>query len=165
MTKLADTLGLKLRSEKGTHSRLGGANIDGKRIVLAVAETFMNDSGLAAAAIITRYLDGDATRLVVVHDELDLAPGVVRIKVGGGTAGHNGLRSIEQHAKRLDFCRIRIGIGKPQGREQGARHVLSRPSRAEAELLQLGIELAADAAELVVSEGVDRAMTTVNARQ
>ena len=126
----------------------------------------MNDSGRAAAVIIDRYIDGDATKLVVVHDELDLAPGVVKIKVGGGTAGHNGLRSIEQHAKRLDFSRIRIGVGKPHGREHGAKHVLSRPSnKAEAELLALGIELAADAAGLIVSEGLDRAMTTVNARQ
>lgn len=139
--------------------------MDGKRIVLAVAETFMNDSGRAAVAIIDRYLDGDPTKLVVVHDELDLEPGVVRIKVGGGTAGHNGLRSIEQHAKRLDFCRVRIGIGKPQGREQGAKHVLSRPSKAEAELLALGVVLAADVVELIVSEGIDRAMTTVNVRQ
>lgn len=165
VTKLAERLNLKLRTEKGISARVAGVSLDGKRIVLAIAETFMNDSGRAAAAVVSRYLDGDATKLVVVHDELDLAPGVVRIKVGGGTAGHNGLRSIEQHTKRLDFCRIRIGIGKPQGREQGAKHVLSRPSKAEVELLALGIELAADAVELVVAEGIERAMTTVNARQ
>lgn len=165
VTKLASRLNVSLRTEKGLFARVAGVSVAGKRVVLGVAETFMNDSGLAAAAVVNRYLDGDATKLVVVHDELDLAPGIVRIKVGGGTAGHNGLRSIEQHTKRLDFGRIRIGIGKPQGREQGAKHVLSRPYKTEAELFALGIELAADAAELVVAEGIDRAMTSVNARQ
>jgi PTH1 family peptidyl-tRNA hydrolase len=162
--RLAGDLGATLRAEKGTHSRVGSVTAGNKRIVLAVAETFMNDSGLAASALVGRYLDGDVTRLVVVHDELDLAPGVVRIKVGGGTAGHNGLRSIEQHIKRLDFVRVRIGIGKPSSREHGARHVLSKPSKADAELVALGVALAADAVEMIVEEGVERAMTSVNAR-
>jgi PTH1 family peptidyl-tRNA hydrolase len=138
---------------------------DGRRVVFAIAETFMNDSGLAATGVVSRFLDGDAARLVVVHDELDLPPGTVRIKIGGGTAGHNGLRSIEQHLKRLDFCRVRIGIGKPPSRDRGASHVLSKPARAESELISLGVELAADAVELIIGEGGDQAMTSVNARQ
>lgn len=162
---LGSRFGVDLRSEKGVYARVGAVQADGKRVVFAVAETFMNESGLAALGVVNRFLDGDATRLVVVHDELDLPPGTVRVKVGGGTAGHNGLRSIDQHLKRLDFCRIRIGIGKPPSRERGASHVLSKPSRAESELVALGVELAADAIELVISDGPEQAMTQVNARQ
>jgi PTH1 family peptidyl-tRNA hydrolase len=156
---------VSLRTEKGTHARIAAVEADSRRVVFAVAETFMNESGLAALGVVGRFLDGDVTRLLVVHDELDLPPGIVRIKVGGGTAGHNGLRSINQHLKRLDFSRVRIGIGKPPGREHGVSHVLAKPSRAEAELVALGIELAADAVELVITDGPDQAMTTVNARQ
>lgn len=162
---LCHRYGVLARSEKGTHARVAAVEADARRVVFAIAETFMNESGLAALGVVSRYLDGDAARLLVVHDELDLAPGVVRVKVGGGTAGHNGLRSIDQHLKRLDFCRVRIGIGKPPGRGRGASHVLARPAKAEAELVELGIELAADAVELVLSEGIAQAMTTVNARQ
>ena len=81
----------------------------------------MNDSGLAGRALVGRYLDGDPTRLVVIHDELDLPTGTVRVKIGGGTAGHNGLRSLDNHLKSLDFCRVRIGIGKPPGRVRWRR--------------------------------------------
>jgi PTH1 family peptidyl-tRNA hydrolase len=153
------------RTEKGTHARVAAVEADACRVVFAIAETYMNESGLAALGVVSRFLDGDATRLLVVHDELDLAPGVVRVKVGGGTAGHNGLKSIDQHLKRLDFSRVRIGIGKPPSRAHGVSHVLAKPSRAEAELVSLGIELAADAVELVITEGVNQAMTIVNARQ
>jgi peptidyl-tRNA hydrolase, PTH1 family len=162
---LCRRFGVSARTEKGTHARVAAVEADGRRIVFAIAETFMNDSGLAALGVVSRFLDGDATRLIVVHDELDLAPGIVRVKVGGGTAGHNGLKSINQHLKRLDFSRVRIGIGKPPGREQGVSHVLAKPSKAEAELVALGIELAADAVELVITDGVNQAMTIVNARQ
>jgi peptidyl-tRNA hydrolase, PTH1 family len=162
---LCRRFGVSPRTEKGTHARVAAVEADGRRVVFAIAETYMNESGLAAQGVVSRFLDGDATHLLVVHDELDLAPGVVRVKVGGGTAGHNGLRSINQHLKRLDFCRVRIGIGKPPSREHGVSHVLAKPARAEAELVALGIELAADAVELIISEGPDQAMTTVNARQ
>lgn len=146
-------------------ARVGGVATGAGRLVLAASDQFMNESGIAAVAIVRRYLDGDEHRLVVVHDELDLPPGVVRVKVGGGTAGHNGLRSIEQHLKSLEFCRVRIGIGKPLGREGGVDHVLGRPGRKEAELLALGEELAVSALEMIVNDGVDKAMTEINQRR
>lgn len=162
---LAERLGATLKSEKGTFAKIATVSAGPQRVVLAVSETFMNDSGRAAAPVVSRFLDGDASRLVVVHDELDLAPGVVRIKVGGGTAGHNGLRSLEQHLHRLDFIRVRIGIGKPQSREQGAKHVLSRPSKAEVDVMRAGIDMAADAVELICEQGAAAAMTIINARE
>ena len=90
----------------------------------------MNDSGRAVAPLVRRYGIDDLTRLVVVHDELDLPLGTVRVKAGGGLAGHNGLRSIKAHLHSDAFTRVRIGIGKPPGgKEHGADHVL-RPRRA-----------------------------------
>jgi PTH1 family peptidyl-tRNA hydrolase len=132
--------------------------------VLAVPQAYMNESGGAVRGLVRRYSVHDAARLVVVHDELDLPPGTVRLKLGGGTAGHNGLRSIDSHLHSLDFVRVRIGIGKPPGRMAGADYVLRRPGRADAELLAVALEAAADAVELVLERGVEAAMNVVNAR-
>lgn len=102
------------------------------------------------------------TRLVVVHDELDLPSGRVKVKVGGGTAGNNGLKSIHAHLHTGDYLRIRIGIGKPPGRQPGADYVLKRPGAAERELLRVAAEVAADAVELIVTSGVEAAMNRIN---
>ena len=109
-----------------------------------------------------RHKVDDPSRLIVVHDELDLPPGVVRIKVGGGLAGNNGLRSITQHLKSQEFVRVRIGIGKPPSKERGADHVLSRLPKAERELLDLAIVKAADAVEVLLADGSDAAMRQFN---
>lgn len=124
----------------------------------------MNESGLAVRPLVRRYGIGDLGRLVVVHDELDLPVGTVRVKVGGGLAGHNGLRSIDAHLHSRDFVRVRIGIGKPPGRQAGVDHVLRRPGKAEREQLDVSIELAADAVEAVLAEGPDAAMNAINGR-
>lgn len=124
----------------------------------------MNDSGLAVSALSRRYVDSHPNSLVVVHDELDLEPGVVRVKIGGGIAGHNGLRSIEQHLHTRDFLRVRIGVGKPPGRALGVDHVLRRPAKAERELIAVALELAADAVEAVLADGPVAAMNRFNSR-
>jgi PTH1 family peptidyl-tRNA hydrolase len=135
----------------------------GRRVVLALPTTYMNDSGMAVGALIRRHKVEDPTQLIVVHDELDLPPGVVRVKVGGGLAGNNGLRSISQHLKTQDYVRVRIGIGKPPSKERGADHVLSRLPKAERELLDIAIVTAADAVELLLADGPEAAMTKFNA--
>ena len=89
----------------------------------------------------------DLDRLVVVHDELDLPPGRIKVKVGGGLAGNNGLQSIKAHLHTDDFVRVRIGVGKPPGARSGADHVLRRPGKAERAELDVAIEEAADAVE------------------
>jgi PTH1 family peptidyl-tRNA hydrolase len=123
----------------------------------------MNDSGLAVRPLAKRYLGAEpGEQLVIVHDELDLPPGTVRVKAGGGTAGHNGLRSIEAHLHRRDFLRVRIGIGKPPSPARGVDHVLKRPSKAEKDLLAVAVEIAADAVEVILAEGVDAAMNRFN---
>jgi PTH1 family peptidyl-tRNA hydrolase len=140
------------------------ARIAGKRVVLAFPTTYMNDSGQAVGALLRRHKVTDPAQLIVVHDELDLPPGIVRVKVGGGLAGNNGLRSIVQHIKTHDFLRIRIGIGKPPSKERGVDHVLSRLPKAERELLDVAIVRAADAVEVLLSEGINTAMTQFNVR-
>ena len=105
---------------------------------LAFPTTYMNDSGSRCCALMRRYGIDDPTQLVVVHDELDLPPGTVRVKLGGGLAGNNGLRSMTQHLQTQDYLRVRIGIGKPPSKERGADHVLSRLPKAERELRHRG---------------------------
>ncbi len=132
-------------------------------MALAVPTTYMNESGLAVVALVRRFGIGDLGRLVVVHDELDLPPGRVKVKRGGGTAGNNGLRSIHAHLHDPGYVRVRVGIGKPPGHRSGADHVLRRPGAAERAVLEVAVEVAADAVERILGEGVDAAMTTVNA--
>ena len=137
--------------------------VDGRRLALAFPQTYMNDSGMAVAPLVRRFGVGDdLERLVVVHDELDLPVGRIRVKVGGGLAGHNGLKSIKAHLHSDAFCRVRIGIGKPPGRREGVDHVLRAPAKAERELLAVAIEEAADAVEMILAEGAAPAMNRFN---
>lgn len=156
--------GARLRHEKGTRAESATVKIGGRAIALAVPQTFMNDSGVAVRALARRYVGSDPVKIVVVHDELDLPPGVVRVKQGGGLAGHNGLRSIERHLHSREFLRVRIGVGKPPGRLEGVDHVLRRPSKADREALAVALELAADAVEVLLADGLAAAMNRFNTR-
>jgi PTH1 family peptidyl-tRNA hydrolase len=139
-------------------------NAQTKHLLLAMPTTFMNESGNAVGPLARRYAISDPLKIIVVHDELDLEPGVVKIKSGGGLAGHNGLASITQHLKTQDFLRVRIGVGKPPSKEQGGDHVLSKIPARERELLDISVQVAADAVQLIVAEGLDAAMRNINAR-
>ncbi len=141
-----------------------GTGIDAPRVALAFPLTFMNESGRAVAALIRRYRIETPEQLIIVHDELDLDPGVLKLKSGGGLAGHNGLRSITQHLKTKDYLRVRIGVGKPPNKERGASHVLTRVPARQRELLDVTIAEAADAVEAIVADGIDVAMNRYNSR-
>ena len=160
---LADRHHQRLRNERGTRSLAATARIAGHAVVLAVPSTYMNESGLAVGALVRRFGPLPIDHLVIVHDELDLAVGRVKVKVGGGTAGHNGLRSVHAHVHDDGYVRVRVGIGKPPGRQQGVDHVLRPPGRAERQSLAVATETAADAVEAVVAEGAQAAMSRVNA--
>lgn len=141
----------------------GEVSFGGHRVALAWPQTYYNDSGLAVAALARRYdLVDDVDHIIVVHDELDLPPGRLKVKVGGGLAGNNGLRSIKAHLHTDGFVRVRIGVGKPPGREEGANHVLRKPGKRERTELDVTIEQAADAVEMIVREGVEAAMGVYN---
>jgi peptidyl-tRNA hydrolase, PTH1 family len=135
---------------------------DSHRVVLAFPTTFMNESGQAVRKLVRRYGFKSIDGLIVVQDELDLPPGTVRIKKGGGLGGHNGLRSVSAHMGTDDYIRVRIGVGKPSNKEQGAQHVLSKVPAAERQLLDVAVNVAADAVEKIVTHGVDAAMNTFN---
>ncbi|NQY57969.1 MAG: aminoacyl-tRNA hydrolase [Ilumatobacteraceae bacterium] len=140
-------------------------HIDDQRVALAFPLTFMNESGQAVGAMVRRYRIESPEFVIVIQDELDLPPGELKVKAGGGLAGHNGLRSINQHLKSNDFLRIRIGVGKPQHKDLGKGHVLGRIPRRERELLDERVADAADAAELIITDGVDAAMQRFNTRR
>jgi peptidyl-tRNA hydrolase, PTH1 family len=159
---LAKRHGARLRKSK-ERALVDEVRVDGKRLALAVPTTYMNDSGRAVAPLARRF--GVAPdHIVIVHDELDLEPAVLRVKVGGGLAGHNGLRSIKQHLHDDGFVRVRIGVGKPRSKEQGADHVLSRFGKRTRQEMAVTIEEAADAVEKILSAGVDAAMNEYNGR-
>lgn len=140
------------------------ASINGARVVLAFPQTYMNDSGIAVSALAKWHDIDDVTRIVIVHDELDLEVGRLKLKEGGGLAGNNGLKSVKSHLKTDEFLRVRIGIGKPPGKAHGADHVLKKPSKAEQAELDIVIQEAADAVELIIGSGMAAAMNAVNAR-
>ena len=135
-----------------------------KFLVLAFPQTYMNLSGESVARLVRRYgVEGDvATRLVIVHDELDLPTGRIKVKEGGGTAGHNGLESIKAHLRTNAFLRVRIGVGKPPGRQAGADYVLRRPGKAERAERDVSVEEAADAVEWLLTDGPAAAMNRFN---
>jgi PTH1 family peptidyl-tRNA hydrolase len=137
--------------------------VDGKRVALAVPLTYMNESGQAVVALARRF-GVDAAHLVIVHDELDLPPATLKVKAGGGLAGHNGLRSIKSHLHSDEFLRVRIGVGKPVSKERGADHVLNRFSKRERQEIDVTLEDAADAVELIAAQGVEAAMNRYNTR-
>lgn len=159
---LAHRHGGELRLERGLRARAATVRIGEDTVALAVPTTYMNESGASVRPLVRRYGIEDLTHLVVVHDELDLPPGRLRVKVGGGLAGHNGLRSIRAHLHADPFARVRIGIGKPPDPRRGADHVLRRPTRAERDVLAEVVERAADAVEVLVTEGPDAAMRVAN---
>jgi PTH1 family peptidyl-tRNA hydrolase len=157
---LARRHGGKLRKQK-ERSLTDEVTVGGKRMALAIPLTYMNLSGEAVAPLVRRY-GVEPAQLVVVQDEMDFELGRLQVKNGGGLAGHNGLKSIVAHLHTQDFVRVRIGIGKPPGSRQGADHVLRRFSKAERQEIDVVLEEAADAVELILAEGVEVAMNRVN---
>jgi PTH1 family peptidyl-tRNA hydrolase len=135
------------------------------KVVFAIPTTFMNESGQAVRLLMKRHnlkFDSDIAQLIIVHDELDLEPGVVRAKVGGGLAGHNGLRSITSHLSTQDYARVRIGVGKPPSADEGADHVLRKVAPADRVILDAAVGVAADVVESFVLRGSAVTMNTYN---
>jgi PTH1 family peptidyl-tRNA hydrolase len=157
---LAKRHGGRLRKRR-ERALVDEVTIDGKRVALAVPLTYVNDSGHAVGALVRRF--GVAPEeLVVVHDELDLPVAEFKVKSGGGLAGHKGLRSIVEHLHTQDFQRVRLGVGKPVSKERGADHVLNRFGKRERAEVDVTVEQAADAVEVIARDGIDAAMNRFN---
>lgn len=159
---LAKRHGARLRASRATRSLAGEVRVGDNLLALAFPQTFMNESGVAVVPLLRRHGVTEVAHLVVIHDELDLPVGRVKVKSGGGTAGHNGLRSIQAHVHDAGFVRVRIGIGKPPGRQAGADYVLGAPRGGERSDLDVAIEQAADAVEMILSAGPEAAMNHFN---
>lgn len=128
--------------------------VGGPKVVLATPSSYMNESGGAVAGLM-KYYDVPVERVVVIHDELDIDAGLVRLKQGGGEGGHNGLRSISQSIGSKDYLRVRLGIGRPPGRQDPADFVLKDFSKAErTEVLPFLLDEGADAVEALIEVGL-----------
>jgi len=154
------------RLRKGKELALADeVRIGPNRVALAFPQTYMNNSGDSVRLLVKRYGIDEPARLVVVHDELDLPVGRLKLKLGGGLAGNNGLKSIKAHLATDEFARVRIGIGKPPSSQQGADHVLRPPGKAERAELDIVVQEAADAVEMAAADGFEVAMNRYNARR
>jgi PTH1 family peptidyl-tRNA hydrolase len=158
--ELAGSLHADITQEKH-HALLGRVRIDSAEAVLVKPQTYMNDSGRAVAAVL-RDAYRTVSDLIVLHDDLDLPLGSVRVKVGGGHGGHNGLRSIIEYLGSPDFIRVRIGISRPALNMDAADYVLSPFLAEERPTVSEAVAKAAEAARLIVVEGPKRAMDIVN---
>lgn len=134
---------------------------DGEELIVAKPQGFMNTSGGPVSQLMRKY-GVEPERLVVLHDELDIEPGTIRVKHGGGLAGHNGLKSIAEKTGTRDWYRVRIGIGRPPGRMPVTDWVLSAPRGEAAEMLAHGCALAADAVPCLLDEGLAQAQSRFN---
>jgi PTH1 family peptidyl-tRNA hydrolase len=157
---LASRVGGRFKSHKARADVIEG-RLAGQRVVLAKPRSYMNESGGPVSSL-RDFFKVPLERLVVVHDELDLPYGGLRLKFGGGDNGHNGLKSLRRSLGSGEFNRVRIGIGRPPGRMDAAAFVLRDFSAAERKELDVLVEQAADSIEALVVDGMDKAQNTFN---
>ncbi|MGI8721367.1 MAG: aminoacyl-tRNA hydrolase [Geodermatophilaceae bacterium] len=160
---IADTHGVALKRGRGRLARVvcSSTRLAGSRVLLATLTTYMNESGQAVRPLLD-YYKAEPGSLIVVHDELDLPFGTVRIKQGGGDNGHNGLRSITRSVHGPDYIRIRIGVGRPVGRQAPADFVLRDFSAAERTELPPILDRAAGGVSLIIAGGVVHAQNELH---
>jgi PTH1 family peptidyl-tRNA hydrolase len=164
--ELARRLSVRFTAPRGIRAevaegRLGLPGPDSQRLVLGKSRTFMNETGGAVTALLNFYkLTPD--RMIAVHDELDIGPGQLRVKFGGGDNGHNGLKSIRKSLGTGDYFRVRVGVGRPPGRQDPADFLLSNFPAGERENVAVEVARAADAVESLVTDGLERTQSTFN---
>ena len=155
--ELARLQNLRFKNEAKFHGLTARGQLHGHEMLLLKPQTFMNVSGRAVGALAQFYKIAPA-EILVVHDELDLPPGVARLKLGGGHGGHNGLKDIIAHLGSKDFWRLRLGIGHPGERTDVAGYVLNDPRREERELIDAAMQRALDVAHLIIEGKTEAAM-------
>jgi PTH1 family peptidyl-tRNA hydrolase len=163
---VADLLAGRMGSGFTVHKKSGAdvatGRLGGRSVVLAKPRCYMNESGRQVAPL-AKFYSVPPADIVVIHDELDIEFGRIRLKFGGGVAGHNGLRSVGSALGSNDFQRVRIGIGRPPGRMDGASFVLANFTSAERREVPTICEQAADATELLLKDGLEPAQNIVHA--
>ncbi|ALX04070.1 MULTISPECIES: aminoacyl-tRNA hydrolase [Aeromicrobium] len=158
---LADRMGGRFKAHASGRAEVVEGRLAGERAVLGRPRSYMNESG-GPVSTLMKYFDVDAEHLVVVHDELDIDFGALRLKLGGGDNGHNGLKSIRQSIGTGDFHRVRVGIGRPPGRQSVHDFVLKPYSSTERKDLPVYLEEAADAIESLVTRGLSETQSAFN---
>jgi len=160
LDELAGRMSAPFKTQK-TRCEVAEGRLAGSPAVLAKPTSYMNESG-GPVSLVSRFYKLDVANLIVVHDELDLPFGTIRLKRGGGEGGHNGLKSISSALGSKDYVRVRFGIGRPPGRQDPADYVLREFAAAERKDLEYLIDRAADAAEAVLTEGLTAAQNEYN---
>lgn len=160
--KFAETVGLSLKRQ-AHQAVLGTGRVVGQEVMVLLPQTYMNRSGVSVVSA-CKAKGIAAEDLIVVHDEIDLPFGALRIKAGGGHGGHNGLRSIVEHLGSRDFIRLRVGVGRPVGQTDVARYVLGPFSAAEKSQLDNVLASSVKALEVLLQSGVQQAMNEFNNR-
>ncbi|HEU4907894.1 MAG TPA: aminoacyl-tRNA hydrolase [Propionibacteriaceae bacterium] len=164
--ELVRRIHIRFRAARGMRAevaegRIGPPGGDGPRLILAKSRTFMNETGWAVTRLLA-YYKLEPSQMIVVHDELDIDPGQLRVKFGGGDNGHNGLKSIRAALGTGDFYRVRVGVGRPPGRQDPANFLLSDIPASAREAISVEIGRAADAVESLVVAGLDRTQNVFN---
>jgi PTH1 family peptidyl-tRNA hydrolase len=164
--ELAVRMNVRFRAARGMRAeiaegRIGPPGQDAPRLILGKSRTFMNESGWAVARLLA-YYKLTPSQMIVVHDELDLDAGQLRVKLGGGDNGHNGLKSIRSSLGTGDFYRVRIGVGRPPGRQDPADFLLSDFPSSAREAVDIEIGRAADAIESLLVVGLDKTQSEFN---
>ena len=163
LDRLLEGRGMALRSEGRFSGRVARVELAGREVWLLAPETFMNHSGEAVGRL-ARFYKIPVNEILVAHDELDLAPGAVRLKVGGGDGGHNGLKDITSHLGTQDYWRLRIGIGHPGDRNEVVNYVLKPPRREEQADIDIAIERALDLMPLIEKDDWNAAIQRANTK-
>lgn len=160
---LAERSGARWKAHKA-HAEVSETRVEGVPAVLAKPRSYMNRSGGPVAGL-SSYYKVPLERIVVIHDDLDIEFGALKLKRGGGAGGHNGLRSINASMQGPDYIRVRFGVGRPPGRMDAATYVLKDFSAVERKELELNIERAADAARTVLTDGLEKAQNVYHTAQ
>ncbi|MEV0245018.1 aminoacyl-tRNA hydrolase [Nocardia sp. NPDC050712] len=158
---LAERVGGRFAVHKKSGADLLQARLDGRQVLIAKPRSFMNVSGRPVAAL-AKFFSVPPTEVIVVHDELDLPFGAIKLKRGGGEGGHNGLRSVSSALTTKDYLRTRIGIGRPPGRQDPADYVLKQFAVPERKEVPVIVEQAADAVELLLRVGLETAQNQLH---
>jgi peptidyl-tRNA hydrolase, PTH1 family len=164
--ELARRMGVRFRVLRGVRAesaegRIGPPGGEAPRLVLARSRTFMNETGWAVTRLLS-YYKLEPAQMIVVHDELDIDPGQLRVKFGGGDNGHNGLKAIRKSLGNGEFFRVRIGVGRPPGRQDPADYLLSNFPASAREAVEVEIGRAADAVESLVLVGLEKTQSAFN---
>ena len=158
---LAARIGAPFKAHSSKRADVVEGRLGGERVVLARSRSFMNDSG-GAVATLASYYGIEPDHVIAIHDEIDIDLDQLRVKFGGGDNGHNGLKSMRGHLGTGDFYRVRVGIGRPEGRQPAADYVLAKLRPKQLDELRVDAAVAADAVEFLARNGLVEAQNRFN---